>query len=185
MAVASKILSDGGYQQVTTGVEGWNTATSRLFEDEYNVVGIAIFETCAELLESWPDVQGSLVNVISQHIGREESKSWDGYLVLLTPGIALAEREAIDAIRYNTTRLRKMVAKGNDVRVVTDVERVLRALLPLGPEHANLKDESALDLIPKLLAEHGIAIETSRLLIEAFRDQAPLMERLHQRGEKA
>jgi hypothetical protein len=86
MAAASKMLSDGSYRQVTKGAEGWDTPTSRLFEDEYNVVGIAVFETCAELLQSWPDVQGSLVDVISQHIGREESKAWDGYLVLLSPG---------------------------------------------------------------------------------------------------
>ena len=102
MAAASKMLSDGSYRQVTKGAEGWDTPTSRLFEDEYNVVGIAVFETCAELLQSWPDVQGSLVDVISQHISREESKAWDGYLVLLSPGLASAHRQAIDTVRHNT-----------------------------------------------------------------------------------
>jgi hypothetical protein len=184
MAAASKVLSDGNYRQVTGGVEGWDTATSRLFEDEYNVVGIAVFETCAELLESWPDVQGSLVNVISQHIGREESKAWDGYLVLLSPDLASAESQAIEAVRYNTTRLRKMVSTGEDLRVATDVERVLRALLPLGGERTSMGDQSALDLLPKLLADHGIGEDTTSLLVDAFREQAPLMERLHQQGEK-
>ena len=184
MAVASKVLSDGHYSQVTSGVEGWDTATSRLFEDEYNVVGIAAFETCAELLESWPDVQGSLVDVISQHIGREESKAWDGYLVLLSPGLASSQSQAIEAVRYNTSRLRKMVATGEDLRVATDVERVLRALLPLGFERTTMGAQSALDLLPKLLADQGIAEDTTRVLIDAYREQAPLMERLHQRREK-
>src|SRR4051812_13645121 len=95
IAAVSKVLSDGHYRQVTRGGEGWDTATSRLFEDEYNVVGVAVFETCGELLESWPDLQGSLVNVISQHIGREESKAWDGYLVLLSPGLSSSQSQAL------------------------------------------------------------------------------------------
>ena len=184
MAAASKVLSDSHYRRVRGGIEDWDTTTSRLFEDEYNVVGIAVFETCAELLESWPDLQGSLVNVMSHHIGREESKAWDGYLVLLSPGLASTQSQAIEAVRYNTTRLRKMVATGDDLRSATDVERVLGALLPLGTERSTVAERSSLDLLPRLLVDHGVAEETTRLLIEAFREQAPLMERLHQRGEK-
>lgn len=77
-----------------------------------------------------------------------------------------------------------MVATGDDLRVAADVERVLRALLPLGAERASIKEQSALDLLPKLLAAHGISEETTRLLLDAFREQAPLMERLHQGREK-
>jgi hypothetical protein len=77
-----------------------------------------------------------------------------------------------------------MVATGEDLRVATDVERVLRALLPLGFERTTMGDQSALDLLPKLLADQGIAEDTTRVLIDAYREQAPLMERLHQRGEK-
>jgi hypothetical protein len=184
MAAASKALVDGGYHQVARGFEGWDTSTSRLFEDEYNIVGIVIFDTCSELLRSWPDVQGSLVDVISRHVGREESKAWDGYLVLLSPGLASSESAAVDAVRYNTTRLRKLVASGDDLRNPTDVERVLRALLPLGEERAHLNQQSTLDLLPRLLADHGIAKETTQVLVDAFREQAPLIERLHQRGQR-
>jgi hypothetical protein len=144
-----------------------------------------VFETCAELLRTWPDRQGSLVDVISQYVGQGESKSWDGYLVLLTSSLAPSEGKEIEAVRYNTTRLRKIVATGDDLRTPTDVERVLRPLLPLGREQARLSQESALDLLPKLLADKGISTETTRLLVEAFREQSPLLERLHQqRGEK-
>ena len=184
IARASQVLSDGGYQSIRQRFSEWDTSTSRLFEDEYNVVGIVVFDTCSELLRAWPDLQGSLVDVISRHVGQGESKSWDGYLVLLTPSLAPSEGTEIEAIRYNTTRLRKIVATGEDFRSPTDVEHVLRALLPLGQEQASLKQESALDILPKLLADQGISQETTRLLVEAFREQSPLLERLHQqRGE--
>jgi hypothetical protein len=123
--------------------------------------------------------------VISQYVGQGESKSWDGYLVLLTPGLAPSEDVEIEAVRYNTNRLRKLVATGDDLRSPTDVERVLRPLLPLGQDRTNLSQESALDLLPKLLAEQGIPKETTQLLVDAFREQSPLLERLHQqRGEQ-
>lgn len=184
MAAASNALLEGGYRQVTRRFEDWDSATSRLFEDSYNIVGIVIFDTCSDLLQSWPDLQGSLVEVISRHVGREESKAWDGYLVLLSPGLASSESAAIEAVRYNTTRLRKLVATGDDLRTSTDVERVLRALLPLGEERTGLDQQSALDLLPKLLADRGIAKDTTQIIVDAFREQAPLMERLHQKREK-
>ncbi len=180
IAAASQALKDGGYQQISRRFKDWDTPTSRLFEDEYNVVGIVIFDTCGELLRAWPDLQGSLVDVISGQVGHEEGKSWDGYLVLLTAGVAPSEDAGIEAVRYNTTRLRKLVATGDDLRSLTDVDRVLRPLLPLGQERASLSQESALDLLPKLLADQGIPKETTQLLVDAFREQAPLLERLHQ-----
>jgi hypothetical protein len=184
IAAASQVLTDGGYQRIPDSFCEWDTPTSRLFEDEYNVVGVVVFDTCGELLRTWVDLQGSLVDVISRHIGQTESKSWDGYLVLLTPGVAFSEEAAIEAVRYNTTRLRKLVATGDDLRNPTDVERVLRPLLPLGQGRASVRQESALDLLPKLLADQGIPEETTRVLVDAFREQSPLLERLHeQRGE--
>lgn len=180
IAAASQALLAGGYHQVHQNSSTWDTPTSRLFEDEYNVVGVVVFNTCAELLQSWTDQQGSLVDVISRDIGREESKSWDGYLVLLTPGLAPSEETEIEAVRYNTTRLRKIVATGDDLRAPTDVERVLRPLLPLNQEQVTLGQESTLDLLPKLLAGQGIAERTTRILVDAFREQSPLLERLHQ-----
>lgn len=180
IAAASLTLTVGGYRQITGRFQDWDTPTSRLFEDEYGVVGIVVFDTCAELLRTWPDLQGSLVEVISRHVGKEEAKSWDGYLVLLSPGIAPSESTAIDQVRYNTTRLRKLVATADDLKSPTDVDRVLRPLLPLPQERANLGQESALDLLPRLLAEQNISEGVTRVLVDAFREQSPLLERLHQ-----
>jgi len=123
--------------------------------------------------------------VISRYIGKEESKSWDGYLVLLSPGIAPSERSAIDDIRYNTTRLRKLIATADDLENSTDVERILRPLLPLPQGQANLGPESSLDLLPRLLAPLDISEDVTQVLIDAFREQSPLLERLHRQwGEK-
>ena len=184
IAAASRTLINAGYKQIKGRGEDWDTPTTRLFEDVYAVVGIVVFETCTELLETWPDLQASLVDVISRHIGKEESKSWDGYLVLLSPGIAPSERFAIDDIRYNTTRLRKLVATADDLKNSTDVERILRPLLPLPQEPANLGQESSLDLLPRLLASLDIPEEATQVLIDAFREQSPLLERLHQQWDE-
>jgi len=182
IAAASQTLIVGGYRQITSRFRDWDTPTSRLFEDEYGVVGVVVFDTCAELLRTWPDLQGSLIEVISRHVGKEEAKSWDGYLVLLSPGIAPSESTAIDEVRYNTTRLRKLVATADDLKSATDVERVLRPLLPLPQERANIGQESALDLLPRLLAEERIPGNVTRVLVDAFREQSPLLERLHEQG---
>jgi hypothetical protein len=185
IAAASQVLTDGGYQHIAGKFKEWDTPTSRLFEDEYNVVGVVVFDTCNELLQAWPDMQELVVNVISRHVGREESKSWDGYLVLLTPGTAPSALKDIEAVRYNTSRLRKLVATGDDLGSPRDVERVVGPLLPLARDGANLSHESALDLLPKLLADQGISKETTRVLVRAFREQSPLLEGLHeQRGSQ-
>jgi hypothetical protein len=179
IATASEALIAGGYLQIVGRFAEWDTATSRLFEDAYSVVGVVVFETCGELLHAWPDLQGSLVEVISQHVGRAEAKSWDGYLVLLTSALAPSGKAEVEAVRYNTTRLRKIVATGDDLQTTADVERVLSSLLPFGQEGPKLSRWSALDLLPKLLADQGVPRETTEMLIGAFREQAPMLERLH------
>ena len=135
----SRVLIDGGYQQISQRFKKWDTSTSRLFEDEYNVVGIGIFDTCGELLQAWPDLQGSLVDVISSQVGHEEGKSWDGYLVLLTPSVAPSDNAGLEAVRHNTTRLRKLVATGDDLQSPTDVERRAAAAPALKPGACDLE----------------------------------------------
>jgi hypothetical protein len=180
LAAASKILLAGGYEQISTASSDWDTATSRLFEDAYNIVGVAVYDTCTELLTEWSNLQGSLVDTISRYITKGESKSWDGYLVLTTPGLAPSNADEIEAIRYNTTRLRKLVATGEDLRTIRDVERVLRPLLPIAEEKSQITTQSALTLLPKLLLAHDIPTETTRIIVEAFESQAPILERLHE-----
>jgi hypothetical protein len=180
LAAASGTLLSGGYQQVSIARPEWDTVSSRLFEDEYNIVGVAVFETCEELLTTWPRLQGSLVDTISKYLAKGESKSWDGYLVLLSPGIGPSSADEIESIRYNTTRLRKLVATGEELRTISDVERVLRPLLPIGEEQVRLATTSVLEILPKLLKSQDVPEETTRLVVEAFESQAPILERLHE-----
>lgn len=183
MATASRALLDGAYELIKTFPD-WNTASSRLFEDEYNIVGVSVFDTCAELLSAWPDLQGSLVDVISRRVSRTENKSWDGYLVLLTPGIAPSGIAELEAVRYNTTRLRKLVATGSELRARADVERTVSPLLPLSYASGIQSPHSALALLPDLLAAKRVTKETTQALIDAFLDQSPLLERLHELRSK-
>ncbi|NOT02174.1 MAG: hypothetical protein HOP29_16310 [Phycisphaerales bacterium] len=179
IATASDVLTRGGYQRIADRFPEWDTTSSRLFEDSYNVVGLVVFDTCDELLRTWADVQGRLVDVISRNVGQGEAKSWDGYLILLTPGLSPSEETSVEDVRYNTTRLRKIIGTGEDIRSMADVERVLRPLLPLGSDAAKLARATVLDLLPKLLAISGIPESTTKSLVDAFREQAPLLESLH------
>lgn len=179
IATASDSLAHGNYQRITNRFPEWETTSARLFEDTYNVVGLVAFDTCGELLRTWADLQGKLVDVISRHVGQGEAKAWDGYLVLLTYGLSPSSETEIEAVRYNTTRLRKIVATGEDLRTTADIERVLRPLLPLGASEAKVERTAVLDLLPSLLATQGIAQDTTKTLVDAFREQASPLERLH------
>lgn len=185
MKEASDVLIKGAYRQVSNKVQEKaqerDTAVSRLFENEYNLVGVVVYETCAELLRNWPDKQESLARVVSKFIGREEQKSWDGYLVLLTPENGLSESRRLDAVRYDTSRLRKLVATGDNLRSREDVERLLSTLVPLEFEQTRMDSQSALDLLPTLLVARGIEEENTLLLVDAFRNNSLLLEKLHNR----
>ncbi len=183
IAASTSVLEGGGYQPIREGFPEWNTTSTRLFEDKYSVVGIAVFKTTAELLQSWADLQGALVDVISRHVGMTENKAWDGYLVLLTTAIAPASDANIEDIRSDTTRLRKLVATGEDLRTPGDVERLLRSLLPLRDPQGSIGQGTALDLLPGLLAEQGISQATTKVLVKSFIEQEPLMEALHRTQE--
>lgn len=183
IAASTSVLEAGRYQSIREGFPEWNTTSTRLFEDKYNVVGIAVFATVAELLQSWADLQGALVDVISRHVGQAESKAWDGYLVLLTTAIAPGSDANIEDVRSDTTRLRKLVATGEDLGSPSDVERVLQSLLPLHHSQGSIGQTSALGLLPELLEEQGVKESTTKVLVKAFIEQEPMMEALHRTRE--
>ncbi len=185
LAKATAELKGAGYKVVAGKGEPWGSANSRLFEDACNIVGVVVFETCGELLESWPDQQESLVSVISKDIGAGEAKAGDGYLVLLTPGTAPSERERLRDVRYDMSRVRKLIATGDELDKDADVARVLRPLLPLVSAAERPAGESSLNILPKLLLEHEIPEPITEALVDAFMNDQPLMERLHiARGRK-
>lgn len=182
-AAATSVLATGGYA-VREGFADWGGKSTRLFEDEYNIVGLGVFATCSDLLQSWGRLQGALVDTISSRIGRNEGKAWDGYLVLLTPGVASAEEVDLDSIRQDTKRVRKLVATGLELQSSGDVERTLRPLLPLRVDEVNAGNASVLDRLPGLLAGKDIDQRITEALVNAFVEQKPLMESLRESLEE-
>jgi hypothetical protein len=181
VASASKYLAEAGYTQINSErLDGLELLGGRFFEDEYRVVMLMVFDTWSELSTDWPRAQSSMVELMSAYMTDTIEKSWDGYLLLLTldpcPPSALGE---VDRIRYDTLRVRKLVATGDELKGLGDVERALLPLLPIDTT-INLKQEtSALDLLPNLLASEGINPEATKLLLGAFRDRSSLIEALH------
>lgn len=182
-AAATGCLLSHGYREIDSARLGDAAGRGRFFEDAYGIVGVSVFETWGDLAGRWQDVQGALVRLISEYVSKAEAKAWDGYLVLLTPAGSTAGREAVDLIRYDTSRLRKLVADGEELGSLSQVEDVLLPLLPLDPVMPALAERSALDLLPELLEGRDIAPAFTARLLEAYAAGKPLVEGLHELEE--
>ena len=180
IADAARVLQDSGFRAVDPSATGtWRATESRVFEDAYSVVCVAVYETWAALSSQWADDQANLVELISRHFARTDAKAWDGYLVLLTPSVvpATQRQEAIE-IQRNTVHVRKLFAAGDELETVDPVHRTLLPLLPLEIQEAE-RPENVLHTLPPLLVRHGVDEEVSRVAIAAFLDQRPIAEAIH------
>lgn len=179
IAAAEAALVSGGYQSfdVTDVVAASPNSVARAtFEDAFGVVAVHVFETTATLVAGWPDAQAALVEVMSRYLPAEEPKVWDGYLVLLTPdGAGLDDARSVRAIRYDTTRVRKLVAFGGELATTPDVHRALSSLLPLeaGDEGVQL---APLDLLPTILGARGIEAGLTDAVVRAYENQTPMIQ---------
>lgn len=180
-AAATEVLSENGYKRVNVPPD-WPSA-SRLFEDEYGIVALHVFDTWQGLRDEWNVAQGVLVELISARLGRPEPKSWEGYLVLLTEGDAPeSERRAVVDLRYNTNRLRKLVATGQELETVEDVHTALLPLLPLDVEPPSTSGAGLLDRLPALLVDEGVDHAVTETAVASFLRNESIMERLHELG---
>jgi hypothetical protein len=180
LAEAERLLRGGGYK-VAKGTHGLALQGERalLAEDKYGVVAIVAYETWGALTRGWTHAQGALVDAMSQRLSRSEPKAWDGYLVCLTPApIGFQDEEIADEIRRNTRRIRKLLATGQDLQTLKDVERVLLPLMPLEPEEIEAETDLFVRL-PEILKDRGIELDVSIELLEAFKKHEPLLERLY------
>ena len=180
VAAAARVLEDAGFKAISPSTVGaWRATTTRVYEDAYSIVCVAIYETWADLSTLWIDDQASLVDLISIHFSRTEAKAWEGYLVLLTPSV-VPESDRASAIRIqrNTLHVRKLFADGNDLRSLAAVRRTLLPLLPL-EEHDALEPRNVLDALPSMLASHGIDEQAAKVAIAAYRDQRPIVAEIH------
>jgi hypothetical protein len=181
LANATKILETHGYKRVNLDItENWQTSNVRLFEDDYSIVAVVVHDTWGDLSSKWADAQASLVELLSKYTTSYDPKSWEGYLILLTPSpVTKQGRLELTRIRYDVSRVRKLVATGDDIKTLDDVRQVLLPLLPLQVETIKGVGESVLDMLPKLLSTRGLAAEAVEVVISAFLEQKPIVENLH------
>ena len=174
-----KVFHENGFEPGESPGE-WRTKdrSAFVFEDEYSIVGVVLYATCDELIYEWPHDQDALSSKISEYVGRGEAKSSDGYLVLMTSGFPKNEqREVLTRIRYDTSRLRKLVATGEDLSRKNDIVSVLRPVLPLEiGDHGDIPS-SGLDELRSLL---DLPENATRKLVGAYREQTPLLEALNE-----
>ena len=182
-AAASRHLEEADYTRIDEAALGEAAGRGRFFEDTYGVVLLVVYETWNSLLDGWSEDQARLVDLMSAHMTRSDPKSWEGYLVLLCSASPPAdEHERMQDIRYDISRVRKLIAAGEELRELADVERTILPLLPVSPPSELEPETSALDLLPELLEEEGIERGDSEALIEAYREQRPLLDAIHRRG---
>jgi hypothetical protein len=181
LAAASDVLGRNGFSQAEfSSLEAWPLSNARVFEDAYTIVTVAVYETWGGLVSHWADAQAALVDLISARINRSEPKAWEGYLVLFTPGIIESgSSTAATRIRYNISRVRKLVAAGDELGELADIERALLPVLPLQLVESSPQETDVLQLLPQILSGKGVSHEVASALIDAFSTQEPLMERLH------
>ena len=181
LAAAAEILEGAGFQAVNpSSSNAWRATASRVYEDAYSIVCVAVYETWADLSSRWIEDQSHLVGLISEFFAQTEAKAWDGYLVLLTPSVVpTTDRLSAIGIQRNTLYLRKLLADGGELRTVNDVRRVLLPLLPLEKQEQE-EGRGVLDALPSLLSSHGVDKEAARVAIEAFREQRPIIPEIHE-----
>jgi hypothetical protein len=185
LAAATSLLETSGYRAVGSSTLGdWQRTDARVFEDPYSVVAVFAFETWAELSSGWRDAQALLVELLSTHFQVSEPKAWEGYQVLLTPALVpRAEYATAASIRADTGHVRKLVATGEELLSISDIERAMRPVLPLQAEPTLEEPLSALDLLPDVMASRGVPRATVEAAIDAFLKQESIAERLNAERE--
>lgn len=179
LAAASEYLLAGGY--TTVDVSTAAAGTSRVFEDPFGVVALQVYDTWHDLQRDWNEAQGFLVELMSAHLSRPEPKAWEGYLVLLCPTpVPTSERSEVANLRYDTNRVRKLVATGDELETLEDVRNALLPLLPLEVKPPSASGAGLLDRLPDLLREHGVDPQITRVVVDAFTSNDSIIERLHE-----
>jgi hypothetical protein len=183
LAAAAEGLSQSGYFEVPS--PHVNDGLSRVFEDSYGVVMVQVFESWPALTDGWPQAQGALVELLSSVLLQPEAKAWEGYLVLMTPGHAGQDRlHEVTELRYDTRRVRKIVATGESISTLRDVATALLPLLPIEAGTARTPAVGLMELLPDLLEASGVDPDVTQAAIGAFIGNRSIVEAIHSRGDR-
>ena len=176
LGAATELLVANGFASAQE-VELDSGQLLRIFEDQLSVVGLVYFDTWRALEDNWVGAQGALVELMSSGLTRSDPKSWEGYLLLFTPDEP-TEVLALDRIRRDTTRLRKLVTTGSELRSIAGVSAALLPVLPLALNDRATESGRILDRLPELLAASGTSRELTQLVVVAFEENRSPMEEI-------
>jgi len=178
VAEAQTVLRAGGYE-ISSDIAASESLGGLCFvgEDAFGVVLIVAYESWSGLRDGWTAAQGLLVKMLTEKLARGNPKAWEGYLVLLTPTQSGDERFE-DEIRYDTSRVRKIVGTGESVKYLDDLTDILMPLLPLSSAEVEGTEDSqsVLDRLPAMLIGRDIHPAVASAIVRAFRSDEPLME---------
>jgi hypothetical protein len=180
LAAAGGLLKQGGYREVSSErLESLKSDKARVYEDQYAIVCLVVFPSWTELRSRWTNVQADFVELLSKYLLRADAKTWDAYLVLLTPATAREQWQEAQEIRQDTTRVRKLVGTGEDLRSLGDVATLVSSLLPIGTaETVTDKSETIWSLVYQSLEKKGVHRNTIQRLVKSYEEQRNIMEAL-------
>jgi hypothetical protein len=180
LAAAGELLKQGGYREVSSErLELLKSDKARVYEDMYAIVCLIVFPTWAELSSTWADIQADFVELLSKYLLRADAKAWDAYLVLLTPAMASEQWQAAQEIRQDTTRVRKLVGTGEDLRSLGDVATLVSSLLPISTAEAVTdKTQTVWSLLYQSLEKKGVHRDAIKSLVKSYEEQRNVMEAL-------
>jgi hypothetical protein len=152
-----------------------------LLEDAYSIVLVVSFDAWEQLSAGWRSAQEALVQVLTTRLSSFDAKSWDGYLILLTPTeVTKAEFEEMISIRYDTDYARKLVITSNEYGVGgSRLPLALAPVLPLELSGSPADVSDPLEGLPEELADDPTTTGFVRALIAAYRNGQPLMDAAH------
>jgi len=184
LAAASQVLASSGYAGAPMRSDDSAQAyASRVFEDRYGIVAVCVFDSWGSLVKDWPIAQGQLVGLMSESLRRPEPKAWEGYLVLMTPGLMpLGDRTLISSMRADTNRVRKLVAAGDELGTLEDIRTFLLPLVPLEMDESLSGEGNLLESLPELLQEQGVMPQVTEIVLQAFAANESILQRLHDSG---
>jgi hypothetical protein len=180
LIAAGELLKQRGYKEVGVDRLGSLSPTAaRVYEDPYAIVCLVVFPTWRELASTWTEIQADFVELLSKYLLRADAKTWDAYLVLLTPGLAAEQWNQAQDIRHDTTRVRKLVGTGEDLRSLADVETLVSSLLPItSAQGVSDQTQAVWSLLFQSLEKKGVRRDAVQALLTAYEQQRNLMEAL-------
>jgi hypothetical protein len=159
---------------------------ARAFEDAYTILGVWTFESFEALAETWMTAQDAMIQLVSSNVLGTDSKAWDGYLILTTGGsVPTHLLGELNAIRFDTRRLRKLVVTADDLQVestpdaaLKSIRRALAPVIEVSVERSNDSQDPLETLPQRLETESKQLLRDLQTSISAYKRGIPAIENL-------